>query len=186
MSRILRLHLPTRDIWDDVKEEFGTIGGYDVELEHSLYTIAGWESKWHTQFAKTGGLTHKEFIDYVMSFMCQTPNIPKTAWLTLDERCIKAINNYMEDPNTGTSIKSLEKKRYGGRKKIPSAEILYFYMFQMGIPMECERWHLNRLLTLIDVCAIKSGPQKKMSHKDAALLQQQQNAAMRAKLGSRG
>lgn len=186
MSRRLKLLLPKRDIWDDVKEEFGTIGGVEVELEHSLYTIAGWEAKWHIPFAKTGGLTQKEFVDYIINFMCQTPDIPSTAWLTLDEKCIKMINDYMEDPHSGTSIKSLEKKRHTGRKEIPSAEILYFYMFQMGIPMECERWHLNRLLMLIDVCAIKSGPQKKMSHKDATTLRQQQNAAMRAKLGSRG
>lgn len=186
MLKRLKIRLPEREIWDDEKEEFGTIGGYEIELEHSLYTIAGWEAKWHTQFAAKDGLGQREFLDYIRSFMCQTPDIPATAWLTLDDETLRKIQEYMEDPHTGTKIKSLSHNKPQSRRETPSAEIIYYYMVQLGIPFECEHWHLNQLLTLIDVCAIKSGPAKKMSHKDAAALRQQQNAAMRAKLGSRG
>jgi hypothetical protein len=57
-------------------------------------------------------------------------------------------------------------------------------MFQ--IPMECERWHLNRLFTLIRICEIKQGKKKKMSRTEAAAQQRQLNAERRAALGSKG
>lgn len=183
---MLKLSLPSRDVWDDEKEEFSTIGGQEIELEHSLYTLAGWEAKWHTQFAKNEGLTYKQLLDYIRNFMCQTPNVPSTAWLTLDEETLRKIQEYMEDSHTGTSIKSLKTAKPQTKREVMSAEIIYCYMVQLGIPFECERWHLNRLLTLIDVCAIKSGPPKKMSRQESIALQRQQNASMRAKLGSRG
>lgn len=186
MSRLLKLCLPTRDVWNPEKEVFDIIGGDEIELEHSLYTLAGWEAKWKTQFAKKEGLTHKQLLDYIMNFMCQTPDVPRTAWLTLDNETLEKIQKYMEDPQSGTTIKSPTSGKLTNKRETVSAELLYCYMFQLGIPMECERWHLNRLMTLIDVCAIKSTPPKKMSRKEAALLQQQQNAAMRKKLGSKG
>lgn len=183
--RRLKLKLPEREVWDPNNEQFDFIGGQQIELEHSLYTIAGWEAKWHIPFANLDGIDQQQFLDYITTFMCQTPDIPKTAWLTIDEMFLRKVQAYMEDPCTATSIKGMKSKPRQ-KKKITTAEELYCYMFQLGIPIECERWHLNRLMTLIDVCAIRTGPQKKMGRKEAAQLQRQQNEMMRAKLGSRG
>lgn len=183
---MLKLSLPSREIWNSDKETFDSIGGVEVELEHSLYTLAGWEAKWKIPFANKKGLTHKQFLDYIMNFMCQTTDIPKSSWLTMDAEILKLIQEYMEDSQTATTIKNSNPGRSKNKREIITAELLYCYMFQQGIPIECEHWHLNRLMTLIDVCAIKSSPPKKMSRKDAAILQQQQNARMRAKFGSKG
>lgn len=185
MNGRLKLCLPSREGWDYEKEEYVTFGGQEIELEHSLYTMAAWEAKWKVPFSSKQGLTHKQLLDYIMSFMCQTPDVPKSAWLTLDEKSLKAIQVYMEDSCTAMTIKTYGQKKTSKRELV-TAETLYCYMFQLGIPLECERWHLNRLMALIDMCAIKSAPPKKMSRKEAAMLQQQQNAKMRAKLGSRG
>lgn len=182
---MLKLFLPSREIWDDKKEEFSTIGGYEVELEHSLYTMAAWEAKWKVGFTNKQGLTQKQLFDYITTFMCQTPDVPKSAWLTINDEIVKKIQEYMEDPCTATKINSHAVNKPKKRETV-TAEILYCQMFQLGIPLECEHWHLNRLMTLIEVCAIKNSPPKKMSRKEVAALQQKQNAAMRAKLGSKG
>ena len=183
---MLSLLLPKLDVWNPDKEGFENLGNITVELEHSLYTIAGWESKWKKPFAIKGGLAREEFIDYVVNFMCQTPDVPNTAWLALNQESIRKINAYMEDPMTATTIKQVGGKPRGSKKEIVTAELIYFYMTQLNIPFECEHWHLNRLMTLIEVVSIKSSPPKKMGKREAAALQAKQNAEMRAKLGSRG
>lgn len=185
---MLKLSLPKLDIWREEIEEFETIGGIDVELEHSLYTIAGWEAKWHKAFVSKGGLGHKELIDYIRNFMCQTPDVPKEAWATLGQKEFNAISDYMQDPHSAVKIKDAEAYvgKRSGRNETMYSEVIYCYMFQLGIPLECEHWHLNKLMTLINVCAIKSQPPKKMGKREAAAMRAKQNMALRQKLGSRG
>ena len=36
-------------------------------------------------------------------------------------------------------------------------------MIALNIPVEFEKWHIERLLTLIRICNIKNQPEKKMS-----------------------
>lgn len=183
---MLKLFLPKLELWNDKKEEFEYFGGYEVELEHSLYTIAGWEAKWKKPFAMKKGLNHDELLDYIMNFMCQTNNVRKEAWLGLTKKEIKEILNFMEDPMTAANIKNQNGSRGGHPKTFMTSDLIYFYMTQFGIPFECEHWHLNRLMTLIDICAIKNSPPKKMKKSDAAKQQALQNAAMRKRFGSKG
>ena len=59
-------------------------------------------------------------------------------------------------------------------------------MIALGIPFECEKWHLNRLMTLIRVVSTKSAPPKTMS-KDEILAQQRRlNAERKARLNTEG
>lgn len=183
---MLRLSLPKLETWDEKTEEFKEFGGITVELEHSLYTISEWESKWKIPFATQNGLTRQQLMDYIMNYMCQTPNVPQDAWLALSAKELNQINEYLEDPACATTIKRLEGPPTGGRKETVSAELIYYYMTQFNIPFECEHWHLNKLMKLIDVCAIKNTPPKKMGKREAAIQQAKLNAARRAKSGSRG
>ena len=179
---MLRLS-PKLEVWNNETEEFDIIGG-DIELEHSLYTVAAWEAKWKKPFANKKGLTHEELLDYIKNFMCQTKDVSSEVWLALSSDDLKKVADYMEDSMTATTIKRLP----GGKSKssIVTAELIYFYMANYGIPFECEHWHLNRLMTLIDVCADKNTPPKKMSKTDAARKQAEQNAAMRKRFNSKG
>jgi len=52
--------------------------------------------------------------------------------------------------------------------------------------MECEKWHLNRLLTLIRVCNVKRGSGKKMSQSEVMRQYKSINEANRAKFRSKG
>lgn len=184
---MLRLFLPKLDVWDEKEEEFKEIGGITVEMEHSLYTISGFESKWKKAFASKDSLTKEQFLDYIQNFMCQTPDVPKSAWLTLSQDNMKTIAEYLEDPMSATVINrtGIDKPK-GYRKETITSELIYFYMAQFGIPFECEHWHLNRLMKLIDVCAVKQAPPKKINKREAALQQAKLNAERRSKYNSRG
>ena len=60
-------------------------------------------------------------------------------------------------------------------------------MITAQIPFEAEKWHINRLFTLIRICDIKNNSgNNKMSKKDVYAYNRQLNAARRAKLGSKG
>ena len=67
-----------------------------------------------------------------------------------------------------------------------TAEVIYSHMFAHGIPIECQKWHLNRLLTQIKVCSLQNAPEGKMSKQQALQWTAQQNAARRAKYNTRG
>ena len=69
---------------------------------------------------------------------------------------------------------------------IITAEIIYWWMIQYGIPPEYEKWHLSRLLMLVEVCSVKSGPQQKMGMKDQMAQQRALNKARQAKYKTRG
>lgn len=179
---MLRLSLKL-EVWNEETEEFENIGS-DLEFEHSLYTIAAWEAKWKKPFANKKGLKKEELLDYIKNFMCQTKDVPPQTWLALTSNDVKQIADYMEDPMTATTVKHQNGSKRS--RSFVTSELIYFYMANYGIPWECEHWHLNRLMTLIDVCAAKNTPPKKMGKRDAAKQQASQNARMRKMLGSKG
>lgn len=183
---MLRLSLRQLEVWDEKEEVFRRIGkDVDVELEHSLYTISIFEQKHRKAFANGKGLSAEELMDYVKTCMCLTPDVPDQAWLSLTQKDVQKITEYIEDPACATTIKRTDVT--GGRRgSTVTAELIYFYMAQFNIPLEFEHWHLNRLMTLIEVAAIKSAPPKKMNKRDAARQQAALNAKRLAMYGSRG
>ena len=102
--------------------------------------------------------------------------------LTSDD--MQQINDYINDPMTATTIRS---SNTNGRREIVTSEVIYYWMISMGVPFDpCEKWHINRLLTLIRVCSEKNKPPKKQSRRQLYNSQAALNAARRAKYHSMG
>ena len=102
----------------------------------------------------------------------------------LTDSDIKKIIQYIEAPMTATVFR--EEKNGKNRREIVTAELIYYWMIALNIPFECEKWHINRLLTLIRVCEIKNTPPKKRSMREIMSHNAALNAARRKQLNSKG
>ena len=154
-----------------------------LELEHCLLALSKWESKWHKPFLTKDEKTREQTLDYVRC-MCLTPGIDDKIFYALTSAQLKEIGEYIDDPMSATTINTSKNK--GGSNKIVTSELIYYWMNESNISIECETWHLNRLLKLIEITSINRQPEKKMSRRDVMNQNRALNATRRAKHGSRG
>ena len=70
-------------------------------------------------------------------------------------------------------------------QEIITSELVYYWMTVLNIPFECENWHFNRLMMLIQVANAKNNP-KKMSKKDALARQREINEQRRKQYNTAG
>lgn len=159
-----------------------------LSLEHSLVSVSKWEAKWHKPFLSKDEKTNEEIIDYVRC-MTITQNIDPNIYLRLSKDNVDAINKYIDDPSTATWFNKTQSQGGAGPKgsseKITS-ELIYYWMVAFEIPFECQKWHLNRLLTLIRICNIKNAPSKKASKQDTLRRNAELNAARKKKFNTKG
>lgn len=148
-----------------------------IVIEHSLLSISKWESKWHKPFLGKDQKTTEEVIDYIR---CMTINkVDPKIYYSLTQQNIVDVTNYIDDPMTATWFKEDENK--APSREIVTSEVIYYWMIAAGIPFECEKWHLNRLITLIRVFNEKNKPKKKgMSSHDLASRRALNNARKKA------
>ena len=181
---MLRLKIPVRpEEWDEKTETFVEPVYRTIQLEHSLVSLSKWESKWCKPFLTKQNKTYEETIDYIKC-MTLTQNVESEVYEHLTNDNIAKVNAYIDAPMTATWF-SEEKKGKTSREQVTS-EIIYYWMITLGIPFECQKWHLNRLLTLIKVCNIKNQPAKKMSTKELISRNAALNAARRKQMNSKG
>ena len=179
---MLQISSPGFEEYDEKTNRIETIKGRDLQLEHSLVSISKWESKWKKPFLGNRKKTTEETIDYIRC-MTLTQNVDPRVYRGITFDSVKKVNAYIEDPMTATTFKNNNHK---SSNSVITSEIIYFWMISLEIPMECQKWHLNRLLTLIRVCDEKSQPSKKMSKRDVMSQYRNLNAARRSRYGTRG
>lgn len=167
---MLQITIPAmNDLWDERNQQFLSIKETTIQLEHSLLSISKWESKWNKSFINTKDKTEDELIDYIKC-MTITKNVDPNIYVCLTAENIQEIVNYINAPMTATTIRDTGKSNH----EIVTSELIYYWMISLNIPVKFEKWHLNRLITLIRVCSIKNQPAKKMSRGEIM----QRNAAL--------
>ena len=183
---MLRLEIKgVEDAFDEKTETFVSIPPQILLLEHSLVTLSKWESKWHKPFLNPSqDRTEEESLDYIRCMTLNIDEVNPSVYYALEPKELGLIHDYLEDSMTATWFTERETQKFN--REVITAEIIYYWMVSLGIPFECENWHLNRLLTLIRVCNIKNTPPKKMGRRDLLARNASLNAARRKRTGSRG
>lgn len=172
------------DFWDQNKEEFINIPEQKLQLVHSLLSVSKWESKWKKPFLQEEK-SHEEIIDYIR---CMTINqVDERIYDHIPNSSLQEIMDYINDPMTATWFSTeSEKDLRVGKRAIITSEVIYYWMVELRIPVEFEKWHLNRLITLIRVINEKHKDPKKMDKKSIMSRNRALNEARKAKYRTRG
>jgi len=179
---MLYVTVPGGDYFDNKKAEFIYPKNQVLQLEHSLVSLAKWEANWKKPFLSRNAMTIEETIDYIRC-MTLTQNVDPEVYYRLTKENLDQVSKYIEDPMTATKFKDEKSKP---SREVVTAEILYYQMITLNVPFECQKWHLNRLLTLIKVCNLKNSPSKKMSQKELLAQNKALNDQRKQMLNTKG
>lgn len=184
---MLEIEIPNFELYDDSRNLFIPVKGRKLSLEHSLVSLSKWESIWNvpllTELDSSKGLSGEKLISYIKCMTIGKMN-DETVYSGLTDFIIRQINRYIEAPMSATTFNN--NARVPGRPEVLTSEVIYYRMIMYGIPFECEKWHLNRLITLIRVCSVKNSPGKKLSKAETAQRFYELNEARKKKLNTKG
>lgn len=180
---MLKLTIGQEELYDEETEEFRTVGGITIELEHSLVSLSKWESEFEKPFLSGTAKSTEEVLRYI-EFMILTPDYPPGVLQELTPEDFTKINEYLDSKQSATTIYDRSKPK--GPPQTITSELIYYWMIAFNIPFECEKWHLNRLFALIKICGIKNAKPTKSSRADLAQQRRELNAERKARLGTTG
>lgn len=179
---MLTLYVSDNEYYNEETSEFIFLKGTTINLEHSLVSLSKWEAKWCKPFLGKKPKTKEETIDYIR---CMTidKNIPDHIYYCISNKDLDKISEYINQKMTATTFSdNLSQKS----NEVITSEIIYYWMISLNIPFECQKWHLNRLLTLIRVCSIKNTPPKKLSKSAILNKNNQINSIRKQQLNTKG
>lgn len=187
----LQIRIKKSELYDEEKKEFFELPkDYDLILEHSLVSISKWESKFHIPYPyinEGADPMTPEQSNYYIKCMTINKDIPDEVYYCIGVNEMKEVNDYINDVMSATTVKMYNTKK-PMKKQILTSELLYYYMFKLGIPKECEKWHINRLIKLIEIFGANesTGDDKKMSRSELAARNKAINARNKAKYHTKG
>lgn len=182
---MLEITVPYSEVFDEATGCFIEIEEATLHLEHSLLSVSKWEAKWHKPFIKRKDEpphSKEEILDYIRC-MTLTKNVDPLVYTVLTNNNIQDITKYIENPMTATTVRDIPGAPF--RREVVTSELIYYWMITLGIPIECEKWHINRLIMLIKVCSAKMNPSK-MSPQAIMTQNRQINEARKKALGTKG
>jgi hypothetical protein len=181
---VLTITIEGDELWDDENEVFTYTDSVVLQFEHSLVSLSKWEARFHKLFLGNEPKTDEEMFGYVEE-MLLTPNVESSVLNKLTEEHVRALDAYLNDPMTATTLSNMPPTNSRTSERI-SSELIYFWMSQYQINKECENWHLNRLFTLIKVHYVKTQKPQKMPRQKNVQSMAELNAARKKQLGTTG
>ena len=170
--------IPAAELFDESTNEYIYTRETTIKIEHSLVSVSKWEAKWETPFLNAK-MTREQSIDYIRC-MTITQNVDPNIYKAISTSLLNEVNKYIDSKQTATWFN--DKKNGPHKMRTVTSELIYYWMIASGIPFECEKWHLNRLITLIRVCQEESKPSKQMTLEERKAL----NNARRQKYRTKG
>lgn len=162
---MLTIIVPGPEVFDEETQEFSTIDDVELTLEHSLVSISKWESIYQKPFLGKDTKSTEEVVGYIKAMLVD-PKIPPEVFSRINDDNITDINAYVDSKMSATWFSEIGQGP--PNREIVTSELIYYWMITFNIPIQCENWHLNRLLTLIRVCNVKNSKPKKLSAAEIA------------------
>lgn len=185
---MLEITIQPGEIFDEVENRFiQNRKQVTIQLEHSLISLRKWEQKWKKAFLMQENLSVEEILDYIRCMTVSPHGISPETYYFLTTENVDSIISYIKDPMTATTFSNnnvvdIQRNSSEGI----TAEIIYYWMITMNVPVEFEKWHLQTLLTLIRVISIKNQKPQKVDPVKAAIERDRLNQERRKKFNSKG
>lgn len=181
---MLSITIKGAESFDETTNKFSKLEeDITVELEHSLLSLSKWESKYQKPFLSETKKTKEEIFGYLQA-MVVTPGVDPGVLFRCSQEGIDEIQAYIDSPQSATTFGQMPERR--GQGEVITSELIYYWMGSLSIPFECEKWHLNRLFSLIRIYNIKNTPVKKIPKHELAIRNRKLNEERRAALGTKG
>jgi hypothetical protein len=176
---MFEIDVKMQESYDEINNKFVTTEQTRVVIEHSLASVSKWESRWEKAFLTDKQKTSEETLSYI-ELMVRGDKLAPEVFYNLVKHHNDEINNYIASNHTATRLPAPEKSF--GYQETVTAELIYYWMLTLNIPVEYQHWHLNKLMVLIRVTSLKNTPKKKMSLAERRDLNRQRLA----RLGTQG
>ena len=181
---MLNIFVAESELYDEEHQIFIYTHPIELHLEHSLVSISKWETKWKKPFLDNSKpKTTEESLDYIRC-MTINQNVDPMVYSALSKSDMKKIDEYINTSMTATWFNDRNPKT--PTREVITSELIYYQMIAFGIPFECQKWHLSRLLTLIRICSIKNSTENNMSQSEIYKANRQLNQARRKAAHSKG
>lgn len=167
---MLEIDVATEESFDEKLDVFVVTKSFRVRLEHSLVSASKWESLWKEAFLGKKEKTPQQTLSYI-KFMILNDELAPEVFLKLVQTHLTEIKDYISDEMTATKLYN-DPNAQTSRETV-TTELIYYWMISLGIPVEFQHWHLNRLITLIRTVNVKNSPKKKMTTTERKALNKQ-------------
>ena len=178
---MLTITIPPIEMFDEETNRFYHTKKFTVRLEHSLISIFKWEGIYERPFLTPDGQEDDKTLEEGIAYLrCMIiGDVPDWVVDVLWHRYMGTISEYIKKPCTATKVYHHAKPvQYGKRRPvIVTAELVYYWMVELHVPLEFEKWHFNRLMRIIEVFRVKSSKDNKMDPAMSAQQRQTMNAA---------
>lgn len=184
---MLTITIPSFQLFDDESGRFIEEPEVTLLLEHSLVSLSKWESLTEKAFLGDDQKSRSETLQYIHC-MNLAPVPSEKVYERLSGEHIRQINDYIDAKMTATTFKEISGEGARKSSEFITSEIIYYWMIALTIPMECQYWHLNRLITLIRVTNTKNNPKKpgRMNRREMLSQRAALNAQRKAQLNTTG
>lgn len=181
---MLEVRIPKQEYYDEDKNEFITVYETIFKMEHSLLSIRDWEAKWNIPFLGRGEKTTEQIYDYLRCMTLEPKVKDWNIYKRLPLKEVERIMEYIRSSMTATTFFDFGSNK--PNREVVTADVIYYWMITLNIPIEFQSVHLDQLLTLIRVASVKNAPKKKMSQRDTLKMYAKLNEERRKKYNTKG
>lgn len=156
----LTITIPGGELFDNETQKFTDLPSTVLVLEHSLISISKWEAIWKKPWLNDKyEKTNDELYSYIQCMIIKGNADDKVVRCITRDEYIKILR-YIDDPMTASTVN--KKKKNNSSNNFVTSELIYAWMVQFRIPPEYQKWHLNRLMMLINILdELNQDPKKK-------------------------
>lgn len=155
-----------------------------LRFEHSLLSLAKWESRHKKIFLSTEAKTTTEMVEYFEEMLISPP-VRELVYLLSPEQ-LDELTNYVNETRTVSVVPDIEEHVNPFNRETVTSDLIYYWMVALQIPFDAEKWHLSRLLMLVRITNFKSQPPEKQDKMKVAQNWREINERRKAKYNTKG